>query len=65
MDSSVRGIYNMLQKYQARDLQKKLEDNFGKVWELDYAHAYLNVAIGELKPEDQPKMVDVGVGPVF
>ena len=57
LDSSVRGVYMMLQRFGLHDLQKKMIDKFGPVHELDTSTVETQVHLGRLQPEDQPKIV--------
>ena len=56
LDSAVRGIYMMLERFGLHDLQKKLEMEFGCVEELDEATAKIQVELGRLKPKEPPKI---------
>ncbi|KAI1340966.1 hypothetical protein F5Y15DRAFT_414687 [Xylariaceae sp. FL0016] len=51
LDSSVRGIYLMLERFRLFDLQKKLIKNWGDAGEVDKEYAHLQVALGMLGRE--------------
>ncbi|KAI1328962.1 hypothetical protein F5Y16DRAFT_367738 [Xylariaceae sp. FL0255] len=48
LDSSVRGLWLMLERFRLFDLQKKLVEHWGEVGELDQETGHLQVALGIL-----------------
>ncbi|KAI0139833.1 hypothetical protein GGR57DRAFT_509562 [Xylariaceae sp. FL1272] len=46
LDSSVRGLWLMLERFRLFDLQKKLVENWGDIGEVDKETAHLQVALG-------------------
>ncbi|MCJ1442522.1 MAG: hypothetical protein MMC23_003018 [Stictis urceolatum] len=55
LDSSVRGIWLMLERFRLFEEQKTLIKEFGEIGEVDATTGHLQVALGMLKKEDLPR----------
>lgn len=55
LDSSVRGVYLFLERFRLFKKQKKLKKLYGPIGEVDKDTAHLQVALGMLDKESQPR----------
>ena len=55
LDSAMRGVCTMLARFGLEDLQAKLVKEFGTPHEIDQQSLQAQIALGKLKPEEQPK----------
>ena len=60
LDSAMRGVCQMLARFGLKDEKEKLQKEFKEPGEIDDETMAIQVALGRLRPEDQPtKVADV------
>ena len=63
LDSAMRGVCTMLERFNFCDERNKLVKEFGAAHEMNKDTLHTQIALGLLEPEDQPKAPVVGVVP--